>query len=125
MLRSRALLAVTALALTASLSACGGNAPQEIKAPAPTTTGPLTEERRETLFLDATATHLCGIQSRVYTDPGAMASAYASRPIYADLTDAQVDAFRQRLISDPAFAARLTEKMKVVCGTAPSASSAG
>ncbi|GAA2387196.1 hypothetical protein [Dactylosporangium salmoneum] len=129
MIRSRALLAVAALALTAGLFACGGksgsDAPQEIKAPAPATTGPLTEERRETIFLDATATHLCAIQSRVYTDPGAMASAYASRPIYTDLTDAQVDAFQQRLISDPSFAERLTAKMRVACGTAASASPTG
>jgi hypothetical protein len=125
MLRIRAALAVAALTLTAGASACGKSsdtAPQEIKPPAAAPSAPLTEQRREAIFLDATAAHLCSVQSQVYTDPNAMASAYASRPLYTDLTDAQVDAFQQRVVSDPAFADRLTQRIQSTCGapgTAP------
>jgi hypothetical protein len=111
------------LAVVAGLSGCGssGSTPQEIiapsAAPASSAAPSLTPERRETIFLDATAAHLCSVQSQVYTDPGAMASAYASRPGYADLTTAQVDAYRQRVISDPAFADRLTRRIQQTCGS--------
>ncbi|WP_433615525.1 hypothetical protein ACQP2P_11845 [Dactylosporangium sp. CA-139114] len=121
MIRSRALLAAATLALTAGLCACGksGNpAKTEIQAPKPSPSASLTQDRRETIFLDATAQHLCAVQSQVYTDPSAMASAYASRPVYTDLTAAQVDAFQQQVISDPAFADRLTRRIQATCGTA-------
>ncbi|WP_433085993.1 hypothetical protein ACQP1P_12035 [Dactylosporangium sp. CA-052675] len=119
MIRSRALLAVATLALTAGLCACGksGNSTKtQMQAPKPSAS--LTQDRRETIFLDATAQHLCAVQSQVYTDPSAMASAYASRPVYTDLTAAQVDALQQRVISDPAFADRLTRRIQATCGTA-------
>ncbi|MGI5243601.1 hypothetical protein [Dactylosporangium sp. CA-139066] len=124
MFRNRAVLTVTAFALLAGASACGKSSdttPQEIKAPAATSSGPPPQERRETIFLDATAAHLCSVQSQVYTDPNAMASAYASRPIYTDLTDAQVDELQRRVVSDPAFADRLTRRIQATCGS-PSAS---
>ncbi|MER7004402.1 hypothetical protein ABT297_15335 [Dactylosporangium sp. NPDC000555] len=118
MIRSRAPLVLAALALAAGVSACGGSsdtATQEIKTPAPAAS--LTQDRRETIFLDATAAHLCSVQSQVYTDPSAMASAYASRPIYTDLTDGQVDDFQRRLTGEPAFADRLTQRIQSTCGT--------
>ncbi|MFB9447857.1 hypothetical protein Dvina_13365 [Dactylosporangium vinaceum] len=126
MIRSRALLAAATLAVVAAgLCACGkssDNTNQEMKAPKPSASaapsGPPTAERRETIFLDATAQHLCSVQSQVYTDPAAMASAYATRPIYTDLTTAQVDEFQQRVISDPAFADRLTQRIQATCGQA-------
>jgi hypothetical protein len=125
MIRYRALLTAAALALTAAvatgLSACGRSSdttPQEMQAPKPSASASLTADRRETIFLDATAAHLCSVQSQVYTDPGAMASAYASRPIYTDLTTAQVDELQQRVISDPAFADRLTQRIQATCATA-------
>lgn len=39
----------------------------------------------------------------------------------ADLTQAQVDEFRQRVVGDPGFADRLTRRIQATCGTARSA----
>jgi ABC-type uncharacterized transport system auxiliary subunit len=124
-IRSRALLAAAVLALAAGLAACGDssdnagdNTTQQMTAPKPTASASLTADRRETIFLDATAAHLCSVQSQVYTDPSAMASAYASRPIYTDLSTDQVESFQQRVISDAAFADRLTQRIQATCGTA-------
>jgi uncharacterized lipoprotein len=113
-----ALAALTLAVLPLTACAKSSDTKQEIKAPAAASSAPPTAERRETIFLDATATHLCAIQSQVYTDPSAMASAYASEPIYTDLTATQVDEFQQRVIADPAFADRLTQKIQQTCGTA-------
>ncbi|MFI5909456.1 hypothetical protein [Dactylosporangium sp. NPDC051541] len=124
MIRSRALLAAATLAVVAAgISACGksasnngpDNTNQEMKAPKASATA---ADRPETTFLDATAQHLCSVQSQVYTDPAAMASAYASQPLYTDLTAAQVEQFQQRVISDPAFADRLTQRVQATCGQA-------
>ncbi len=125
MIRSRVLLTVAVLALTGGLAGCGdsSNTPAKITAPsaaAPTTAASLTPERAETIFLDTTAAHLCSVQSRVYTDPGAMAEAYASKPLYTGLSDAQVEQYQQRVIADPAFANRLTGQIQQTCGSSTS-----
>jgi hypothetical protein len=128
MIRSATLLTLAVLAVTAGLAGCGdesSNTPAKITAPsaaaaASSAAGSLTPERAETVFLDTTAAHLCSVQSRVYTDPGAMASAYASRPVYTGLSDAQVEQFQQRVIADPAFANRLTGQIQQTCGSATS-----
>ena len=124
MRRSRFPLALAGFAVVAGMAGCGRSqdtAPAQLSAPSATppagATGPMTPQRRETIFLDATAAHLCAVQSRVYTDPSAMAKAFASGPIYQDLTDAQVRDFQQRLLSDPAFAGRLTDQIHQTCGT--------
>lgn len=125
MIRSRMLLAAAALAVTAGLAGCGDES-AKITAPsaaagapagASSSAAPLTPERLETIFLDTTAAHLCSVQTRVYTDPSAMADAYASKPLYTGLTDAQVEQYQQRVIADPAFAARLTGQIQATCGT--------
>ncbi|GAA2641540.1 hypothetical protein GCM10010399_89180 [Dactylosporangium fulvum] len=130
MIRSRSLLvlaglALAGLALVAGTAGCG-DAPDSTKARMATpsvapvsasASAPLTPERREALFLAATAAHLCSVQSRVYTDPSAMASAYASQPVYQDLTAEQVTEFQQRIVSEPAFADRLTRQIQQTCGT--------
>ncbi|MET7423248.1 hypothetical protein [Dactylosporangium sp. NPDC005555] len=132
MIRSRALLTLATVALTAGLTAgCGdepARTPAKISAPSaptatagPTVSGSLTPERMETIYLDTTAAHLCSVQSRVYTDPGAMADAYASKPIYSGLTDAQVEQYQKRTISDKDFAGRLTGQIQKTCGATPAA----
>ncbi|GAA3204549.1 hypothetical protein ACFO1B_42285 [Dactylosporangium siamense] len=127
MIRSRTLLALAALAVTAGLAGCGdepANTRAKIAAPSvatgasPSASASLTPERLETIYVDTTAAHLCAVQSRVYTDPGAMADAYASKPIYAGLTDVQVEQYQQRIISDHEFASRLTQQIQQTCGTA-------
>jgi hypothetical protein len=120
MIRSRTLAAAALAVVAAGVSACGRSSDtgQEMQAPQPAASAPLTQDRREAIFLDATAAHLCSVQSQVYTDPSAMASAYASRPAYTDLTAAQVEEFQQRVIGDPAFADRLTRRIQATCGQA-------
>jgi hypothetical protein len=123
MIRSRALLT---LAVTACLAGCGDeppDTPAKLTAPsaaaaAPSASAPSTPERLEAIFLDTTAAHLCSVQSRVYTDPAAMASAYASRPVYTGLSDAQVEQYQRRVVADPAFADRLTGRIQQTCGSA-------
>jgi hypothetical protein len=127
MIRSRLLLALAVLAVAGGLAAgCGNesaNTPAKITAPsaaaggAPSAGASLTPERQETIFLDTTAAHLCSVQSRVYTDPAAMAEAYASKPVYTGLSDAQVEQYQQRVIADPAFANRLTGQIQQTCGS--------
>ncbi|GAA1513597.1 hypothetical protein GCM10009827_030250 [Dactylosporangium maewongense] len=123
MIRSRVLLTIAALAVTAGLAGCGdegSKTPAKISAPStagPSASASLTPERMETIFLDTTAAHLCSVQSRVYTDPAAMADAYASKPLYTGLADAQVEQYQQRVIADPAFAERLTAQIQATCGT--------
>jgi hypothetical protein len=122
-------LAVCGLALAGLLGGCatedkdsaGGAGPTPV-APASSSAGSLSPERAEAVFLDATAAHLCAVQSRVYTDPKALADAYQSSPPIADLTPAQVTAFNARVSSDSAFATELTDRVRRTCGTAPSAS---
>ena len=129
MIRSSVLLTLAALAVTAGLTGCGdesSNTPAKISAPsaagshAPSAAASLTPERQETVFLDTTAAHLCSVQSRVYTDPAAMAEAYASRPVYTGLSDAQVEQYQQRVVADPEFADRLTGQIQLTCGSATS-----
>ncbi|MFF5231299.1 hypothetical protein [Dactylosporangium sp. NPDC000521] len=122
MIRSRALLTIATLAVTAGLAGCGdegAKTPAKITAPSagPSASAPLAPERMEAIFLDTTAAHLCSVQSRVYTDPAAMAEAYASKPLYTGLADAQVEQYQQRVIADPAFAGRLTAQIQATCGT--------
>ncbi|GGK34835.1 hypothetical protein GCM10010124_29370 [Pilimelia terevasa] len=69
----------------------------------------------ESRFVAATAAHLCRVQSTVYSDPGAMASAYARPPDYPDVPADQVAALRGRLKSDPALADRLAAELKATC----------
>ncbi|MDG6104082.1 hypothetical protein Daura_12415 [Dactylosporangium aurantiacum] len=123
-----ALLTLAALATTGALAGCGdgSDTPAKITAPSaassaagPSAAASLTPDRQETIFLDTTAAHLCSVQSRVYTDPAAMAEAYASRPVYAGLSDAQVEQYQQRVVADPAFAERLTGQLQRTCGSAP------
>jgi hypothetical protein len=127
MIRSRALLTLAALAVASGLAGCGDeppDTPAKITAPsaaaasAPSASAPSTPERLEAIFLDTTAAHQCSVQSRVYTDPAAMASAYASRPLYTGLSDAQVEQYQQRVIADAAFADRLTGRIQQTCGSA-------
>ncbi|WP_203990776.1 hypothetical protein [Virgisporangium aurantiacum] len=114
--------------LAGGLAACGsdGDSGGGVASPPKATTAaaPVSEEaRREAIYLEATAAHLCAVQSRVYTDPAEMASAYASKPRYAELTEAEVAAFDERAKTDPAFAVRLSEAITAACSpSAPSAS---
>jgi hypothetical protein len=100
------------LALALALAGCSGSEP----ATAP------TADRAETSFIDATAAHLCAVQSRVYPDPSALAAAYQSSPQYPGLSEAQVGAFRQRLAADAAFAGRLAQRVQATCGAHPTPS---
>ncbi|GII24810.1 hypothetical protein [Planosporangium mesophilum] len=72
----------------------------------------------EQTFLDATAAHLCSVQSMVYADPKALADAYQATPEYPGLTPAQVERFRQRLTADATFARALTSATQRACGSA-------
>jgi hypothetical protein len=113
------------LALGACGSSSGGTLGAPSAGPAPAVSdapgGPLTPQRAETIYLDATAVHLCAVQSRVYTDPKELADAYATQPPYPQLTAAQIDAFNDRVTSDAAFATRLTDRIRSTCGASPAA----
>jgi hypothetical protein len=114
----------TAAAVAVMLGACGSSPKATVSAPsaepAPAvSSASLSPERAETIYLDATAAHLCAVQSRVYTDPKELADAYSTPPPYPQLSTAQVTAFNQRVTSDAAFATRLTDRVKSTCGTAP------
>jgi hypothetical protein len=123
---ARRVVPLTAAALI--LAACGSATGPSESAPAPhpagptSASGPLSPERMETIYLDATAAQLCSVQSRVYTDPQQLADAYKSNPPYPDLSAEQVADFQKRLSSDAAFAAELTEKIRSTCGASPSPS---
>jgi hypothetical protein len=110
---------VVVLLLAAGLVGCGSDPSDPgTSAPPPATVAPKAvadDARRETIYLEATAAHLCAVQSRVYTDPAEMAAAYSSRPRYAELTEAEVTAFDQRRATDDAFAARLAETIVAAC----------
>ena|SRR5689334_18095900 len=122
-------LALAGAAVVLGLGACGspssGTAGVPSAGPAPAVSGApggsLTPERAETIYLDATAAHLCAVQSRVYTDPKELADAYATPPPYPQLTAAQVNAFNDRVTSDAAFATRLTDRVRSTCGAGPAA----
>ncbi|GGM09195.1 hypothetical protein ACFFX1_01440 [Dactylosporangium sucinum] len=113
------LLVLLAAAATSATAGCGGSSgTTEATMAAPTrAASPSASASPEAQFLAATAAHLCSVQSRVYTDPAAMASAYAAQPRYQGLSDAQIGEFQQRTISDPAFAERLTRQVQQTCGT--------
>jgi hypothetical protein len=110
--------------LAGGLAACGSDGAEVASPPKATTAAaPVSEEaRREAIYLEATAAHLCAVQSRVYTDPAEMASAYASKPRYTGLTDEEVASFDERAKTDPVFAVRLSEAITAACS--PSAASA-
>jgi len=117
-------VAFIGLTVALTLGACGsssnGTAGAPSAGPAPAaSSASLTPERAETVYLDATAAHLCAVQSRVYTDPKELAAAYSTPPPYPQLTTAQVTAFNQRVTSDAAFATRLTDRVKSTCGSTP------
>ncbi|GGJ90631.1 hypothetical protein GCM10010123_20620 [Pilimelia anulata] len=69
----------------------------------------------EQVFLEETARHLCAVQSRVYPDPSALASAHRSQPSYAAVPAPSVSPLRAKLDSDPAFAARLADELRRSC----------
>jgi hypothetical protein len=131
MLHFRRAVTVALLAggLAAGLAACGSDGGSGGGAASPpkatTAAAPVSEEaRREAIYLEATAAHLCAVQSRVYTDPAEMASAYASKPRYAELTEAEVAAFDERAKTDPAFAVRLSEAITAACSASTASESA-
>ncbi len=106
-----------AVALLVVLAGCGSDE-KDSSAPPKASVAPkaVSEDvRRETIYLEATAAHLCSVQSRVYTDPAEMAAAYDSKPRYAELTEAEVAAFDQRRATDDAFAAKLAETITATC----------
>jgi hypothetical protein len=72
----------------------------------------------EQTFLDATAAHLCSVQSMVYGDPEALADAYQATPEYPGLTPVQVEEFRQRLTTDATFGRALTSATQRACSPA-------
>jgi hypothetical protein len=72
-------------------------------------------QRAEDNFIGTTAAHLCNVQSTVYDDTGALATAYQSPPPYPGLDATQVAAFQKRLTTDAAFLARLTNQLKAIC----------
>lgn len=130
MIRPRVLLTIATLAVAAAgLAGCGdgpANIPAKLGAP-PAAAGPssttsaataATAADPETIYVDTTAAHLCSVQARVYTDPGAMAAAYATKPIYSGLTDAQVEQYQRQIITDHDFAGRLTAQIQHTCGSA-------
>jgi hypothetical protein len=96
------------------LAGCGSPAHQ-----APTTSGSVdtrtTTQRAEDTFIGTTAAYMCNVQSTVYDDPKAIATAYGSTPPYPGLSAEQVAAYQQRLVMDTAFATRLTEQLKTSC----------
>ena len=120
---ARRVVPLTAAALV--LAACGSATSPSESAPAPrpagpaSAAGPLSPERMEAIYLDATAAQLCSVQSRVYPDPQQLADAYQSNPPYPELSAEQVADFQKRLSSDASFAAKLTEKIRSTCGASP------
>ena len=128
----RLLSSVLAFGLASALVACGSpsttvSAPSVAPAPMGSAgpSGSLTPARAETIFIDATAAHLCAVQSRVYSDPTELADAYATPPPYPQLSPAQVAAFNQRVTSDAGFATRLTDKIRTTCGATTEATASG
>ncbi len=69
----------------------------------------------ESIFLAATAAHLCNVGQTVYDDPAALAKAYRSAPTYPGLDSGQVAELTERLHSDPTLSARLTRQLQVTC----------
>lgn len=68
------------------------------------------------LFVTATAAHLCRIQSTVYPDPAAQAAAYNATPRYpAELTAEQIAQRVQRLRTDVALSAAITQRLSGTC----------
>jgi hypothetical protein len=119
--RSFAVLRLTLVASAAvlALAGCGSSG-------GPTTTGRsappanavdarTVAQRAEDNFIGTTAAHLCNVQSTVYDDTTALAAAYQSPLPYPGLDAAQVAAFQQRLVTDAAFSARLTNQLKATC----------
>ena len=110
------MLRLAAVALLLVLAGCASDTKDESAPPASVAPKAVSEEvRREKIYLEATAAHLCSVQSRVYMDPAEMAAAYASKPRYAELTDAEVVAFDQRRTTDEAFAAKLADTITATC----------
>jgi hypothetical protein len=122
LVRTAVMLAATALAVGACASSATTTA-----APSPgagiavpsSAAAPVTGAQAETVFLAVTAAHLCAAQSRVYTDPSALAQAYATSSQYTGLTDTTVSSLQQRLGTDPAFATRLADEVRSTCGGTP------
>lgn len=123
MRRHGAAVAVLSAVLATVLAGCGaetgnGADPARPSTPPAATLAPKAvseEARRETLYLEATAAHLCSVQARVYLDPAEMAAAYASRPRYVELTEEEVAAYDRRRATDEAFATRLAETIMTTC----------
>jgi len=99
-----------AVALVLMLAAAGcAHGSRPAAAPSP------THNAAEDAFIGTTAAHLCNVQSTVYDDTKALAAAYESPPPYPGLSAEQVAAYQKRLITDPAFSARLTAQLKKAC----------
>ena len=58
--------------------------------------------------------------STTWAATGDVCDVRASEPVYAGLSDAQVERYQQRLVADLAFAGRLTGRIQQTCGSAPS-----
>ncbi len=69
----------------------------------------------ESIFLAATAAHLCNVGQTVYDDPAALAKAYQSAPTYPGLDKGQVDELTERLHSDPTLSDQLTRQLRMTC----------
>jgi len=107
-----ALLSLAALAVLGGVlvfSLHGKATRQPSAAPAP------PADAAETIFLAATAVHLCNVGRTVYDDPAALAKAYQSAPTYPGLDSAQVATLTERLHSDPTLSARLTRQLQATC----------
>ena len=83
--------------------------------PAATPSPSAAHNAAEDAFIGTTAAHLCNVQSAVYDDTKTLAAAYESPPAYPGISAEQVAAFQKRLITDPAFSARLTAQLKKAC----------
>ncbi|GCD89881.1 hypothetical protein [Nocardioides sp. LS1] len=90
-----------------ALTACGGGG--DGGAAAPTSAD-------EQAFLDATAKHLCTVQSTVYDDAAELSAAYDAAPDVPGVPAATVSTLAKRLTTDPAFSQRLLQEVRTTCG---------
>jgi hypothetical protein len=97
------------------LAGCAARTPTAAPSPAGTGETRSVAQQAEDTFIGTTAAHLCNVQSTVYDDTAALATAYQSPPPYPGLDPTQVAAFRKRLATDAAFSARLTAQLKTAC----------
>ncbi|MEV1289723.1 hypothetical protein [Micromonospora sp. NPDC049679] len=108
-------VALAAVAAISSAVALQSEPETAARVPVAASSAAAAPEGPDESFIAATAQHLCGVQSRVYDNPKALADDYRATPTYAGLTPAQVRAFQQRLAVDREFSARLTAKLRADC----------